>query len=73
MQQVYVAGADGKAHLTTVQLGPQIGTNWLVEGGVSAGQLIITDNLMKLRDGAPVTPHQAPAAPVDQTSNPVGR
>jgi len=73
LQQVYVAGADGKAHLTTVQLGPQIGTNWLVEGGVSAGQLIITDNLMKLRDGAPVTPHQAPAAPVDQTSNPVGR
>jgi membrane fusion protein (multidrug efflux system) len=73
LQQVYVAGADGKAHLATVQLGPQIGTNWLVEGGVSAGQLIITDNLMKLRDGAPVTPHQAPAAPVDQASNPVGR
>jgi len=73
LQQVYVAGPDGKAHLTTVQLGPQIGTNWLVVGGVSAGQLIITDNLMKLRDGAPVTPHQAPAAPVDQTSNPVGR
>jgi len=73
LQQAYVAGADGKAHLTTVQLGPQIGTNWLVVGGVSAGQLIITDNLMKLRDGAPVTPHQAPAAPVDQTSNPVGR
>jgi membrane fusion protein (multidrug efflux system) len=70
LQQVYVAGADGKAHLTTVQLGTQIGTNWLVEGGVSAGQLIITDNLMKLRDGAPVTPHQAPA---DQSSNPAGR
>src|SRR6202789_3901294 len=37
LQQVYVAGKDSKAHLTTVQLGPQIGTDWLVEGGVAPG------------------------------------
>ena len=61
LQQVYVAGSDGKAHLATLTLGPQIGTNWLVETGLDAGALVITDNLQKLREGSPVTPHQGPA------------
>src|SRR5580658_9463700 len=43
LQQVYVAGTDNKAHLTTVQLGPQIGTNWLVEGGIAPGAQVIID------------------------------
>jgi membrane fusion protein, multidrug efflux system len=62
LQQVYVAGADNKAHLTTVELGPQIGTSWLVNSGLNSGDRVIVDNLQKLRDGAPVSPHQAPAA-----------
>jgi membrane fusion protein, multidrug efflux system len=61
LQQVYVAGNDDKAHLTTVQLGPQVGNNWLVEGGVAPGAQVIVDNLQKLREGAPVSPHPAPA------------
>jgi len=74
LQQVYVAGADGKAHLTTVQLGAQIGTNWVVDGGLSPGMLVVTDNLQKLRDGAPVTPHEAPAvAATDQANASAGR
>src|SRR5580658_3077255 len=60
LHQVYLAGADGKAHLATVQLNTQVGTDWLVDSGVSAGALVITDNLQKLREGAPVSPHQAP-------------
>ena len=60
-QQVYIAGSDGKAHVATVTLGPQIGTNWLVESGVSPGALVIVDNLQKLREGAPVTAHRGPA------------
>jgi membrane fusion protein (multidrug efflux system) len=74
LQQVYVAGADGKAHLTTVTLGPQIGTNWLVEQGVSPGALVITDNLLKLRDGAPVVPHRGPSvAATALSTNSLGR
>jgi membrane fusion protein, multidrug efflux system len=74
LQQVYIAGSDGKAHLTTVQLGPQIGTNWLVEGGIAPGALVITDNLQKLGEGAPVKPHQSPVvAPTDQASNSAAR
>ncbi len=76
LQQVYVAGDDNKAHLTTVQLGPQVGTNWLVEGGIAPGARVIVDNLQKLRDGAPVSPHQAAATAVattPPTGTPAGR
>jgi membrane fusion protein (multidrug efflux system) len=74
LQQVFVAGHDGKAHLTTVQLGPQIGTNWLAESGVAPGDRIITDNLQKLRDGAPIAPHQGPAvASTASTTSSAGR
>jgi membrane fusion protein (multidrug efflux system) len=59
--QVYIAGTDGKAHVETVQLGSQVGTNWLVESGLSPGMQVIVDNLLKLRDGSPVSPHQASA------------
>jgi membrane fusion protein (multidrug efflux system) len=72
MQQVYVAGSDNKAHLTTVELGPQVGTSWLVEGGITPGAKVIVDNLQKLREGAPVNPHPAPAA-VASASNAAGR
>jgi membrane fusion protein, multidrug efflux system len=68
LQQVYVAGADNKAHLTTIELGPQIGNNWLVQGGLTPGAKVIVDNLQKLREGAPVNPHPA-AAPVASASN----
>jgi len=72
LQQVYIAGTDNKAHLTTVELGPQIGANWLVEGGIAPGAQVIVDNLQKLREGAPVNPHPAPAT-VASAGNPAGR
>src|ERR1700720_4399364 len=58
LQQIYVAGPDGKAHVETVTLGPQIGTKWVVNSGVAPGALVIVDNLQKLRDGASINPHQ---------------
>ena len=72
LQQVYVAGTDNKAHLTTVELGPQIGANWLVEGGIAPGAQVIVDNLQKLHEGASVNPHPAPAT-VASAGNPAGR
>jgi membrane fusion protein (multidrug efflux system) len=76
-EQVYVAGTDGKAHVTTVTLGPQVGTNWLVESGISPGALVIVDNLQKIQDGAPVSPHQnatvGAVAAANPTSNVAGR
>ncbi len=74
LQQAYVAGTDNKAHLVTLKLGPQIGTNWLVEDGVTPGSNIIVDNLQKLGDGSPIAPHQGPpAAPIMQATTSAGR
>ena len=74
LHQVYLAGSDGKAHLATLNLGPQIGQNWLVESGVKAGDQVITDNLQKLGDGAPVSPHAGPdTAPTAQVEPSAGR
>jgi membrane fusion protein, multidrug efflux system len=72
MQQVYVVGSDNKVHLTTVELGPQVGSSWLVEGGINAGDKVVVDNLQKLREGAPVNPHPA-AATVASATNATGR
>jgi membrane fusion protein (multidrug efflux system) len=70
LHQVYVAGADGKAHVETVNLGAQIGSNWVAESGVSAGDKVIVDNVQKLREGVPVNPH---AAATEAASNSAGR
>jgi membrane fusion protein, multidrug efflux system len=73
-QQVYIAGTDGKAHLATIKLGPQVGTNWLVESGIAPGAMVITDNLQKLHEGADVSPHQSSAvAAASPTNNVAGR
>ena len=79
-QQVYTVGAGNKAHVVNVTLGPQYssraGSFWIINGGLSPGAQIITDNLQKLAEGAPVAPHAAPAAaPLvsDTTGQPAGR
>jgi membrane fusion protein (multidrug efflux system) len=61
IQQVDVVGADNHVHITNVKLGPQFGNYWVVESGLEAGALVVTDNLQKLREGAPVDPHEAAA------------
>lgn len=75
LHQIYLAGSDGKAHVTTVDLGPQVGTNWIVNSGVTAGSQVIIDNLQKLRDGAPIAPHRTAVRPSADTegSAPVAR
>jgi membrane fusion protein (multidrug efflux system) len=73
LHQVYVAEADGKVHVETVNLGAQIGTNWVAESGVSAGDKVIVDNVQKLREGVPVSPHAAAAAPTETANNSAGR
>jgi membrane fusion protein (multidrug efflux system) len=63
MQQVYTVGPDNKVHVDNVTLGPQSGKSWVVESGLNSGALVITDDLQKLREGAPVIPQTAHAQP----------
>jgi membrane fusion protein (multidrug efflux system) len=47
--------------VVNVKLGPPVGNDWIVESGLEAGSLVVTDNLQKLRDGVPVAPHETAA------------
>ncbi len=45
---------DGKATAKPVQAGPWSGSDWVIRSGLAAGDQVITNNLLKLRPGAPV-------------------
>ncbi len=74
-QQVYTVAANHTVHVNNVKLGPQYGDDWVVESGLSGGDLVITDNLQKLREGAHVNPQltQASDASLSQASQPAAR
>ncbi len=54
---------DGKAMPTPVKVGGWVGGDWIVLSGLKDGDQVISDNLMKLRPGAPVAPHAPQAGP----------
>ena len=53
---LFVMDKEGKAALRPVQLGDWIGSDWVVLGGLAAGDRVIVDNLLKLRPGVAVSP-----------------
>lgn len=55
-RQVYTVAANHTVHVNNVTLGPEYGNSWVINGGLASGSLVITDNLQKLREGAPVNP-----------------
>ncbi|HWE83540.1 MAG TPA: efflux RND transporter periplasmic adaptor subunit [Terracidiphilus sp.] len=75
IEQIYTVAANGTAHVNNVTLGPQYGNRWIVQTGLAAGSLVITDNLQKLREGAPVTPQvtEFTASVNSQAAQPAGR
>ena len=66
---VMTVGPDNKVAPKPVQTANWIGTDMIVTSGLDEGDLVIVDNLVKLRPGAAVAPHapgeapKAPAAP----------
>ena len=75
VEQVYTVGADSKVHVINIKLGPQHGTDWIVDSGLAPGTSVILNNLQKLKEGVPVSPQQAPAAaaPTTSTNQSAGR
>jgi len=63
IEQIYTVAPGNRVHVVNVKLGPQYRNDWIVESGLKPGTQIITDNLQKLREGAPVAPHAAQLSP----------
>src|SRR5215813_1088330 len=72
IHQVYTVGPDHRVHVVNVTLGPQAGNDWIISGGLHPGQFVITSNLQKLREGAPIALHEISAQAAIQTSSPTG-
>lgn len=54
---VYVANAKNEAVMKPIVTGNWVGKDWVVLSGLSAGEKVIVDNVIKLRPGAAVAPH----------------
>lgn len=63
---VYVINDKNEATVRPVTTGEWLGKDWVILGGLQAGEKVIVDNLIKVRPGTPVSPHapgESPAAP----------
>jgi membrane fusion protein (multidrug efflux system) len=56
---VWVVDDKGKAQVRPVQVGDWQGDNWFVSGGLSSGDKVITDGIVRLAKGVPVSIVQA--------------
>jgi len=59
---VWLIGPDGKALQRKVQTGAWVGRDWIINDGLKAGEVVIVDNLIKLRPGTPVKAEAATTA-----------
>ncbi|MCC6132048.1 MAG: efflux RND transporter periplasmic adaptor subunit [Acidobacteria bacterium] len=59
LQGIYnlaVVGADQTIEIRPVQMGARVGTLWVVESGLKAGENVVVEGLQKVRPGVKVTP-----------------
>ena len=53
--QIGIVGADGKAEIRPVQVGPRTGNLWVIASGLKPGEKVIVEGLQKARTGSPVS------------------
>jgi membrane fusion protein, multidrug efflux system len=53
---VAVVGSDNKVTLRPVQASDRIGSLWVIDSGLKAGEKIVVEGLQKVRDGVTVNP-----------------
>jgi membrane fusion protein (multidrug efflux system) len=49
--QVATVDPQNKIHIKTVQVGEQIGPDWLIESGLASGDRVIAEGVQKIKDG----------------------
>src|SRR5712692_4815112 len=60
--QVAVVGSDNKVSIRPVKVGERVGKLWIDTDGLKAGEHVIVEGVMKVRDGAPVKAVSAESA-----------
>jgi membrane fusion protein (multidrug efflux system) len=52
--QLGIVGADGKAEIRPVKVGPKNGSDWVISSGLNPGEKVIVEGLQKVKAGQPV-------------------
>jgi membrane fusion protein (multidrug efflux system) len=53
---IAIVGDDNKVAIRPVEAGERIGSDWVIQGNVKAGDHVIAEGVQKARDGAVVAP-----------------
>jgi len=64
---VMVVNAESKVEARPVKVAQSLASDWVVTGGLAAGERIIVEGLQKARPGAPVQAQEAGATPAAAT------
>ncbi|MGA2030411.1 MAG: efflux RND transporter periplasmic adaptor subunit, partial [Verrucomicrobiota bacterium] len=54
--QVMVVDQANTAHIQSVEVGQQVGSNWIIQGGLKSGDRVIVEGTQKAKDGEVVNP-----------------
>ncbi|MES5098008.1 efflux RND transporter periplasmic adaptor subunit [Agrobacterium sp. BA1120] len=67
--QVYVAKEDSTAEARPVELGQAIGSEWVVEKGLTTGEKVVVDGAQKVQPGGKIAPEPwQPEKPADASA-----
>jgi membrane fusion protein, multidrug efflux system len=69
-RSVWVVGSDNKVLSRPVKTANWLGADWIVTSGLKAGDLVITDNLIRLRPGVEVQVREGSGAAAKTTAAP---
>jgi membrane fusion protein (multidrug efflux system) len=67
--QVAVVGPDNKVAFRTVKPSEQVGSLWIIDEGLHAGDRVVTEGLQKIKDGVVVNPKAAPVSVAETSSH----
>ncbi len=63
---VFVVDDSNKVTIREIKTGPKIGSSWLVNEGLKAGEKVVYEGLQKVKDGITVNPVIAEIKPINQ-------
>ena len=56
LKTVFVIGDDNKASVRQITATQRLGNDWVLDGGLKAGEIVVVDGLQKVSPGATVKP-----------------
>jgi membrane fusion protein, multidrug efflux system len=73
--QVAVIGPDDKAQIRTVKAAERVGSLWIIDDGLTAGERVVVEGFSRVKTGTVVSPVDAASsspAPASATAAPLG-